>query len=158
MNAITWMNILTGVTAILGVVFGIAGFVLGVLNYLRDRPKIKINLQWKMQIVGPGLSQNEPECGLITVTNTGRRPIYTSHVCLILPKTYKSQVALLLDSVSGQKLSEGDQPARFIIQHDIQNKYTKDLKRIRAQVSDSTGQVYTSKYPTIQKPAVNKVS
>jgi hypothetical protein len=158
MNAITWMNILTGVVAILGVVFGIAGFVLGVLNYLRDRPKIKINLQWNLQTFGPGLSQNEPECGLITVTNTGRRPIYISHVCLILPKTYKSRVALLLDSVSGQKLSEGDQPARFIIRNDIQNKYTKDLKRIRAQVSDSTGQVYTSKYPTIQKSAVNKVS
>jgi hypothetical protein len=145
------MQTLTYITAIIGVILGSGSLALGIFNYLRDRPKIRIHLQWNMQMVGASFSQNEPECGLITVTNTGRRPVYISHVCLILPKAYKNRFLILVDSVPGRKLAEGDPPASFIIRHDIQTEYANDLKRIRAQVSDSAGQVYMSKYPKIQK-------
>lgn len=135
---------LTGVTAVLGAVFGTAGVVLGLMNYLRDRPRIKIFLQWNMQMIPA--SKAEANCGMVTVTNTGRRTVYISHVCLVLPKTHKNRVLLLMDSVPGKKLSEGDPPAVFIIKQDIQNEYSQELKRIRAQVQDSTGQIYSSKY------------
>jgi hypothetical protein len=147
------MQMLTYITAIIGVILGSGSLVLGISNYLRDRPKIRIHLQWNMQMVGASFSANEPKVGLITVTNTGRRPVYISHVCLILPKNYKNRLLLLADSVPGRKLTEGDPPASFIVRHDIQNEYAKDLKRIRARVSDSTGQIYFSKYPKIEKLA-----
>jgi hypothetical protein len=132
MNAVTWINIVTSITAILGATFGIAGFVLGVLNYLRDRPKIKINLQWGMEMIGGSIPQNEKECEIITVTNMGRRQVYVSHVCLILPKTYKNNLLILVDSVPGRKLVEGDAPEVFIVRHDVQSKYAQDLGKIRA--------------------------
>lgn len=101
-------------------------------------------------IGGESDSMNERDCGTVSVTNTGRRVIYISHVCLILPRGYKNRVLLLLDTVSGHKLAEGDPPSIFIVKNEIQKKYAKDLSRIRAQVSDSTGKVYKSKYPKIQ--------
>lgn len=142
---------LTDITAILGVVFGTGGLVLGVLNHLRDRPRIKVHLQWNMEIRDDSPGQAEGECGLITVTNAGRRPAWISHACLILPKSHKNHLLLLRDSIRGRKLSEGDPPAMFVVPHTTQNEYSKDLKRIRAQVSDSTGQAYLSKYPKMQQ-------
>jgi hypothetical protein len=79
---------------------------------------------------------------MITVTNSGRRPAYISHVCLILPKTFKNRVLVVKKSIEGQKLSEGDPPIRFIVPLETQNKYLKDLGEIRARVSDSAGQIY----------------
>lgn len=142
---------LTYITAVVGVILGSGSLALGIFNYLRDRPKVRIHLQWNMQVIGGSEPQDDREFGMISVTNTGRRPVYISHVCLVLPKNYKNRVLVLMDSVPGRKLSEGDPPASFIVRHDIQSKYVKDLKRIRAQVSDSTGQVYMSKYPKIQQ-------
>ncbi|MGA2788216.1 MAG: PDZ domain-containing protein [Verrucomicrobiota bacterium] len=104
---------LTYITAIVGVILGSGSLALGIFNYLRDRPKIRIHLQWNMQMVGGSFSQNEAQCGLITVTNTGRRPIYISHVCLILPKSYKNRLLLLVDSVPGRKLAEGVTMSRY---------------------------------------------
>jgi hypothetical protein len=46
----TWTNIATIITAIFGVALGSASLVLGIVNYLRDKPKIKILLQWYMEI------------------------------------------------------------------------------------------------------------
>lgn len=149
MNAVTWITILTSITAILGVAFGIAGFVLGILNYRRDRPIIKIHLQWNMELLDDSFRQ-VGDCGVIRVTNTGRRPVFISHVCLLVPSGHKHNGLLFLDSVPGRKLSEGDPPAIFVIPHDVQKKCSSNLRRIRAQVEDSTGQVYISKYPKIQ--------
>ena len=142
---------LTYITAIIGVILGSGSLALGIFNYLRDRPNIRIHLQWNMEMVGGSIPQGEHECGMISVTNMGRRPVYVSHVCLVLPKSYKNRLMLLMDSVPGRTLSESDPPAIFIIRDDVQRKYAKDLKRICAQVSDSTGRVYKSKYPKIQK-------
>jgi hypothetical protein len=64
-----------------------------------------------------------------------------------LPKAYEDRLLIVKKSIEGQKLSEGDPPARFIVPNDVQNKYSKDLKKIRVQVEDSTGQTYFSKYP-----------
>jgi hypothetical protein len=39
-------NTLTMLTALLGVVIGTAGFVISLLNYFRDRPKVIVFLGW----------------------------------------------------------------------------------------------------------------
>lgn len=145
------MHILTAITALLGVALGSASLALGICNYLRDRPKIKVHLQWGMEILDNSLPKAERDCGLVRVTNEGRRPAYISHVCLVLPKPYKNRVLLMMESVQGQKLSEGDPPATFIVPHDVPEKYSKDLRKIRARVSDSTGRVYFSKCQRFSK-------
>ena len=106
---------LTDVTAILGATFGTGGLVLGILNYLRDRPVVKVLLQWNMEMIGGDVREGESECGVVTVTNAGRRPVYISHVCLILPKHHQNRLLLVMNSVPGRRLSEGDPPVQFII-------------------------------------------
>jgi hypothetical protein len=59
---------------------------------------------------------------------------------------------LLADSVEGRKLSEGDPPAIFIVPYDGLEKYSKDWKEVRAQVSDSTGLVYFSRRRKMKTP------
>jgi hypothetical protein len=76
----------TDITATLGAVFGTGGLVLGVLSYLRDRPRISVFLQWNMLTVSNvPFAKADRECGMVTVTNAGRRPVYISHVCLRFP-------------------------------------------------------------------------
>lgn len=152
MNSVTWITILTSAAAFLGVAFGIAGFILGVLNYVRDQPRIKVRLQWNMTLVGDSFLKDNRECGLVTVTNTGRRPVYISHVCLLVPKNHghKYRGVVLMDSIPGRKLAEGDPPALFVVPHDVQKECSDKLNRIRARVEDSE-RVYISKYPKSQE-------
>jgi len=137
---------LTDITATLGVVFGTSGLILGILNYLRDRPKVVVSLVWNMQIVAKA---SDPEagrdCGVVTITNIGRRSVFISHVCLTFGKHHADTILLLLDSVQGRKLSEGDPPATFMITYEGMEKYSKGWKKTRARVSDSTGKIYWSK-------------
>jgi hypothetical protein len=134
---------LTDITATLGVVFGTGGLVLGILNYLRDRPKVRVSLKWNMETISS--AGDKRECGVVTVTNTGRRPVYLSHVCLRLPKHSKTSHLLLVDSIQGRKSAEGDPPMTFIVPYDGLEKHSEGWKQIRAQVSDSTGRIYLSK-------------
>jgi hypothetical protein len=144
---------ITDITALIGVVFGTGALVLGILNYLRDRPKVDVVLQWNMRAIPEtALPPDQRECGIITVTNSGRRPVYISHVCLKVPRHYGKDTLLLVDSVEGHKLSEGDPGVRFIVPYKGLAKYSKDWQKIRAQVSDSTGKVWASKRRRLQKP------
>lgn len=143
---------ITDINAVLGVLFGLSGLTLAIINYRRDNPKIVVDLQWDMSMieVGGGPQDRNKLHGVITVTNIGRRPIYISHVSLKLsPKGY----LLLIEGLSGQKLVEGDPPRTFTVDHDriIQEigdrlrKQPNMWKLIRAQVSDSAGKRYLSK-------------
>lgn len=142
----------TDINAVLGILFGLSGLTLAIINYHRDNPKIIVDLSWDMRMieVGGGPQNTDKLHGVITVTNIGRRPIYISHVSLKLPSR---GYLLLIEGVSGQKLTEGDTPRIFTVNHDqIIQKIGERLQKqpnmwrlIRAQVSDSAGKVYLSK-------------
>ena len=125
---------------ILGLIIGVSAFVLSILNYLRDKAKVHISLQWDME----SLNDNNLY-GIVTISNTGRRPIYISHLSLKLPKSYENSYLLIRDGLSGQKLMEGDAPLIFDITHDGMDKYKSDWETIIAQVTDSSGKVWKSK-------------
>jgi hypothetical protein len=133
------MSALVTTGSILGMVFGTAGFTISVLNYLRDRPRVKVILQWNM--VDP---QTNEVKGLVRVTNIGRRPIF---ICIAALEVPDGVDFILNDSVVGIKLGEGEKPAGFLFNHDGMAKYSNKWREIRAFVVDSTGKRYTSKRP-----------
>lgn len=125
-----------------GLLLGTVGTVLGVLNFFRDRGKLVVRLQWDMAVTG---EPEEKRVGCITVTNTGRRAIFLSHVALRLPKGGEYSHFLIRDGLKGQKLSEGDQPAVFAVDQEGLKLYANEWPNVRAQVSDSTGKEWLSK-------------
>ena len=137
--------ILSEVTSVAGLTFGVAGFVLGVLNYLRDRHKIIVTLQWDLTVTpGPAYDAGK-RWGVVRVTNVGRRSTYISHVALELPEGLESSHLLLSEGIQGKKLSEGDPTAVFMIDQEGMEEYAPHWQLIVAQVSDSTGKVWSSK-------------
>lgn len=96
---------LRDITTIAGLIFGLSAFVLSIVNYLRDRPVVVVDLIWDMTVAADGR-----QTGVITITNIGRRPIYVSHAALELPKEAPRRLILITKAVPGEKLSEGDAP------------------------------------------------
>jgi hypothetical protein len=131
---------LSELAAILGMGLGTAGFVMGLLSYLRDRPKVKVVLKWDMTEV-----HTNAVIGLLTVTNVGRRPIYISIAALKLPKGSEYTHLILKESIQGAKLSEGDAPATFIITYDKLGQYSKRWRDVCGYVEDSARKRYVSK-------------
>jgi len=134
------MITLNDIATVFGLIIGVSAFVLSILNYHRDKAKIHINLQWNME----SINDNDLH-GIISISNTGRRPIYISHLALKLPKNYNSEYLLIMDGLSGQKLTEGDAPLIFTIPHNEMDIYKNDWKTIIAQVTDSSGKIWKSK-------------
>jgi hypothetical protein len=135
------------VTGILGAVLGSAALAISILTYLRDRPKLKVTLQWDMVD-----TQRGTKMGLVRVTNVGRRPTHIGAVALVLPSGYAHDHLLLTQSIQGKRLEEGTRPEGYIVNYDGLGQYKTDWKKIRARAEDSTGQIYFSKYP-IKKPS-----
>ena len=68
-------SILTDLTAFAGLLFGLSGFVLSILNYRRDRPRVVVSLQWDMEVLPAAGPSADGLTGLLRVTNAGRRPV-----------------------------------------------------------------------------------
>src|SRR6266700_2689712 len=99
------MTAISMTAAVLGMILGTAGFTISLMNYLRDRPRVRLTLKWDMTELGTGRL-----FGLVKVTNVGRRPVFISAVALELPPGFKHSHLILNNSIAGTKLSEGDQP------------------------------------------------
>jgi hypothetical protein len=132
-------------TGLAGLLFGLSGFVLGVLNFARDRHKVVVTLQWDL-VVTPGTEYDpDKKWGLSRVTNVGRRSTFISHVALRLPKGREWSHLMISEGIAGKKLSEGDPTALFVVSQDDMAPFSADWHRIVAQVSDATGKVWSSK-------------
>ncbi|GEM_PF-2406863 len=132
---------LTDVAAIGGLTFGVAGLVLSIVNYLRDRSKLVVTLRWDMTI-----STTHEQVGVIRISNVGRRPAYVSHVALKMPKGAGTSHILLADGIYGKKLEEGSEPLVYPVHYDsVLKTQSAHWREIRAQVSDSTGKEWLSK-------------
>ena len=129
---------LNDIATIIAVTFGISGFVLAILNYWRDNPKVRVQLRWDkalMTVSDDPLYDPEKLWGVVRVTNTGRRPVYLSHCALALPKGYDSRLLIIKEGIGGEKLAEGDPPKTYLIDQAQMGKYAKDWKKIRAQIT-----------------------
>jgi hypothetical protein len=130
---------------LLGLIFGVVGTTLEILNYLRDRACIQISLKWDMSVTDNPLYDPNKLWGCIWVGNVGRRPIFISHVALRLPKGFKDTHLVLNEGISGVRLAEGDPTKLYIASQAGLEQYAAYWKEIVAQVSDATGRVWTSR-------------
>jgi hypothetical protein len=137
----------TDVTALAGTVIGVAALVLGVTNFLRDRPKVIVNLLWDWAVANDPKYDSAKPWGVVGVSNVGRRPVFIMSASLQLPKGYEYTHELLMESIQGQRLAEGDPPARFMVTQEGMDKYAKDWRKIRAVVKDSARKEYASRRP-----------
>ena len=141
-------EIVSLVTAIVGAMLGTAGFVISVLAFLRDRPRLKVCLQWDMAEIGNPTNK----IGVVRVANIGRRAVYISAVALELPKGSEHTHLVLNDSLRGNRLEEGGAEATFPVKYDGLSKYKAKWNRIRAMAEDTAGKKYYSAYPD-KKPS-----
>lgn len=150
---------LSEAVSVTGLIFGVSGFVLGVMNYLRDRHKVVVSMQWDLVVTeGSGYDHNK-KWGLIRVTNVGRRPTYVSHVALKLPKGYEYSHLVIMGGITGKKLTEGDPTEAYMVEQVGMEIYAKDWKSIVAQVNDSTGKTwFSSKLKSKEMPSWAKVN
>lgn len=133
---------ITEASAYFGLLFGLIGTGLGLSNYLRDKGQIAVSLKWDMAMEG---EDADKRFGCITVTNTGRRAIFISHVALLLPKGGEIAHFLIQGGLEGVKLLEGDPPATYLVDQDGLEIYAARWQEIVAQVSDSTRKEWLSK-------------
>jgi len=153
--------------SIIGLVIGTAGFILGVLNYRRDRAVVKVSLEWDVSLAlrgipFPGTFDPNRPCGVISVTNIGRRPVYITQVgighWIGKDPRLKSSISddsflmAISDSVEGAKLGEGDPPRRYAVSQSGLETWGHCWRGVRAYVKDSTGKFYSS------PPAENRPS
>jgi hypothetical protein len=148
-----WLTILSAIAAGVGMVLGTAGFVMSLMNYLRDRPRVKVTLKWDLTEVNTGRKS-----GVVKVANVGRRPVHIGAVALQVPKGFKDTHLLLRDSIPGRTLSEGDPPAGFLVNCDGLEQYAKVWRDVRGYAEDSAGGKYLSeKLPETEVPSWAKI-
>jgi hypothetical protein len=136
---------MTQITSLLGLVFGVTGTVLGVLNYLRDRAQVRVTLHWDMSVTPGSKYDSKKKWGIVRVANVGRRPIFVSHVAIRLPKGFNVTHLLLSEGVEGVKLGEGDPEKGFVVSQEGLEQYAACWWKLVAHVSDASGQEWTSK-------------
>lgn len=134
-------------TALSGALLGAAGFAVGAANYIRDRPRLRVTLQFDME--GYGNLTNSGPWVVVSIANTGRRPIYVSHVGLRPASRWKRppkyKTLFVWGSQEGRRLQEGDPPWTVPgSQDEAVAAFTKRCRRVRAFVIDSAGRIYHS--------------
>ncbi len=120
-----------------GIIFSIG---LGTLNYKRDSIQINITLNLDMRPFGHAISYYSDPCGMIKITNIGRRAVFISHVYLEIPN---QPVYLVNDSLKGKKLEEGDEPLTFPINKETLLEIGNEWDKIRAVVEIGKKKYYS---------------
>lgn len=131
------LTLLNNVAIIVSLIVGGAGLALGLCNYFRDKAKVEVQLVWdRKRTDADGLF------GVVTVVNTGRRPICVSCVKLQMPN---KEVLLLLDGAKPITLPEGAPPTVYLVNYEHMGHYKSQWQEITAEVSDTSGKVWKSK-------------
>lgn len=142
---------LTTITAITGVIFGLSALIISLLNYRRDRAKLLVSLRWDALTVRD-TEGRETKFSQIYITNVGRRPIYITRAGLMFdpPRAWWFLNHEKQGNLRGRKLAEGDPPLSLVVDASrLGAKMTRDhrssWREFRAFAIDSTGKRYVSK-------------
>jgi hypothetical protein len=125
-------------TGIGGLLVGFAGLVLGLANLARDKGALRVELCETAIPVNLPQYPLHIDWGLVTVANSGRRPVYLVSVDLILDS---GETAVLFTSQSMQ-LTEGGEPSHNMF--DKGDLHRRGYRIICARARDSRGRRYYS--------------
>ena len=144
---------LTEWAALVGAITGPLGLMVGVLVYFRDRARVVVDVTWGMKAFGPGPYDPNKEYGCVTVVNIGRRPIFLSHVHLLLPEKAAGEFNhfVLSEGIQGRTFAEGDEPAKYWIDQSLLAEYSPLWHKMRAAAIGSAGRNHKSDW-LISKP------
>lgn len=122
-------------------------FVISLLAYRRDAPRVQVELTWEMfELRGSVPIEQQTPVVAVTLSNAGRRPIYLSHVSF---ETGAGRIGMLNESVPGVILDEGHQPKLYTTsQAEVLEGMRLPWWKIRVRVSSVGGKLYYSDWPT----------
>jgi hypothetical protein len=139
----------TFVLGIIGAVTGTTGMVMSIMNYLRDRAAALVTMQWDFVGLDANNQPTGPPMGVVSIVNTGRRPLYIKLVYFEVPKQPERNAVVLKKSLTGQKIGEGDAEFVIPISNEVYGFMRTHLathwKHLRAIAVDNQGHKYKSK-------------
>lgn len=133
----TWI---TEVLSLLGSGTGLTALTLGVLNFRRDRARVRFEVRFNMTPAG-----TDRWTTAATVRNIGRRPVHVSHVGLC--DSRKGRNILSEMSIKGQTLVEGAAPWSLqFMQTDDLIAFMKEARHIRAYATVGPRRLYSRRF------------
>ena len=133
--------------SIVGGITGPLGFVIALLVYFRDRPRVSVSVTWDM-IAVPRTTGYPERFASVAVVNLGRRPAYISHVTAWQKGSRKAM--LLPATVPGQILAEGSPPYSTVVDEKPFKDDGVSWWLLRFSVSGAGGKYYYS--PWLERP------
>lgn len=135
----------TVIASIIGMVTGLSALILSWSNYIKDRPKIIIELK-RREIKTSENPKLIEEALVISISNNGRRPAYITNVGLELSPSEVgfNRCLLVSDSTKGKRIGEGDPPMTFILSKKILKPLSDMMENSRAVAFDDRGKKYLS--------------
>jgi hypothetical protein len=132
------------VATLIGVVTGTAALSLSILNFLRDRAALHVDVRLNMLVKNQNQYDETKDHAVITVTNIGRRPAFISIVGLLFPDGTN---CILSDIFYNPKQAkEGEAPCQFLCEQDMLENFNSIWPGVFCFVRTSTGQQYRSKF------------
>ncbi|ENM5935999.1 hypothetical protein CTB58_003879 [Vibrio mimicus] len=143
------------IVAFVGMLTGVAGFTLSLINYRREDPKVHVELSWNDFSCTDDYLDGTKYVVKVSVANAGRRDVYIRDVRIIIPEKYNTEYKSISmgNRVSGVSLEEGSAPVVYERSQSAFEFWLKPKllefpemqKQIIAEVTDSGGRKYYSK-------------
>ena len=161
------IEILNHVGTVIGIVVGSSALILSLMNHLRDKAKVRINVVWDLNVTDgkekyvraqfPGITEKQlgtildrfranpkKRYAVVTVANIGRRPIFVSHAGFRIPKGRGADYELFSEMIAGITLKEGDPPVRIVEDQVGLEKYSDQWSDMVVEITDSSGKAWRS--------------
>ena len=144
------LQVVTIIVAIIGAVTGTAALALGMANFARDRPDVRVTLRAGRRVINDPRYDPDKSYVVVAVVNAGRRPVYIGNVALWVPGEPWS---VLHDGLRNpETFPEGGPPKHYLAEQDLLIGIIDRWAGIRAVVEDAAGKQYVSS-PIAEKPA-----
>lgn len=143
-NDVIKIEISANTVAWYGAILATVGFILGLLNYLRDNAKIKVEVSEGWLTLGDSLSDDQI---IIKAINTGRRTITLNNVGFILRGGGSIIIPHPENITFPYELREGKSVLVYTDKMSLLNELKNKKKEIKyAWFIDATGKIYKTKF------------
>lgn len=115
-----------------------------ILEYRRDKSKIKVTVRGHYGIIPEDTVYRPGNKIIIRVVNKGRRPVTLTQAGLLLPRNCKDHYAIATESLKNIELREGKPHTYILDEEPVKRAYNLTEDKYVAYVIDATGKIYWS--------------